>query len=336
MRIAFALLLCAIGAPLIAAERTDIIWPTPNTAWAEGKALGTYVQHAGSGDPESGCFGDVRSGGTQFHEGIDMKALKRDRSGEPIDDVSAAMSGIVRYVNSSAGDSSYGRYIVIEHPNESPAVYTLYAHLSRIGSGIRAGTSVQRGQVIATMGHSSGGYMIPKDRAHLHFEMGVMITKDFQSWYERKRFGGRNDHGAWNGMNLVGFDPLDFLNDWRTHKVNTVHDYFVQMKPLARIRIATAKIPDFIQRYSSLLTKPMPLALAGWEIKCDWTGLPFAWTPLSGTEVLGLQPNEPTVVEANAELEKQHRSKSVVVPRRGSWVIGKDLETILQQMFGIH
>ena len=61
-----------------AAERLEIVWPTPNPAWANGKPLGDYIQHAGSGAPESGLFGGVRNGGTQFHEGIDIKCLTRD------------------------------------------------------------------------------------------------------------------------------------------------------------------------------------------------------------------------------------------------------------------
>ena len=186
------------------------------------------------------------------------------------------------------------------------------------------------------MGHSSGGYMIPVDRSHLHFEIGLMVTRDFQAWYERKRFGSRNDHGAWNGMNLMGFNPLDFFNQWRAKRVNTVQDYFAQMEPAVRLRLATRRVPDFITRYPSLLTKPLPLGgVAGWEIKCNWTGLPFAWTPLTAMEVMGLAPDAPLIVDANAAVEKREKSKSLAVPRRGTWAVGKDLEIVLQQLFGL-
>ncbi len=137
----------------------------------------------------------MRSGGAQFHEGIDIKCISRDRRGEPTDSVFAAMAGIVRHISTSAGDSSYGRYIVLEHPEQTPAIYTLYAHLAHIAPGLKVGDQVTRGQVIGTMGHSSGGYIIPRDRAHLHFEMGVMVTRDFASWYATKKSGSANDHG---------------------------------------------------------------------------------------------------------------------------------------------
>ncbi|MSU23404.1 MAG: M23 family metallopeptidase [Opitutus sp.] len=327
----------AVGTVVIgrAAERVELVWPTPNPAWADGKPVGDYLQHAGSGDPESGAFGGVRSGGTHFHEGLDLKCLARDRRGEPLDSVFAVMTGVVRHISASAGDSNYGRYIVLEHPDTPPGVYTLYAHLARIAPGLRAGDRVLRGQAIGTMGHSSGSYLIPTDRAHLHFELGVMVTRDFQAWYERKKFGSRNDHGPWNGMNLMGADPLKLFQDWRARRVNTVLDYFVAMETAVRLRLATHRVPDFVTRYPALLTKPLPLGgVAGWEIRCNWTGLPFAWTPLTAGEVIGLAPEQPLIIEVNAEVARRERSRTLAVSRRGSWSVGKDLETVLQQLFG--
>ena len=328
--VAFLLLAAAAGA----AGRVEIGWPTPNPAWAEGLALGDYLQHAGSGEPESGTFGGVRDGGSRFHEGIDIRCIARDRRGEPTDSVLAAMAGIVRHLNANAGDSGYGRYVVLEHPDVTPAVYTLYGHLARITPGLREGDRVTRGQVLGTMGHSAGGYAIPRDRSHLHFEIGVMVTRDFPAWYAAQKFGSANDHALWNGMNLMGLDPLDFLNQWRARKVDTFQDYFQKMETAVRVRIATRRVPDFVQRYPSLVTKPLPLIIAGWELRCNWTGLPFAWTPLTPQETIGLTPNVPSLVEINQPLLKRQRSKSLVVTRRGANVPGKDLDIVLKQLFG--
>ena len=323
--------------PLVAnaAGRIEIVWPTPNLAWSEGRPARDFLQHAGSGEPESGGFGGVRSNGIQFHEGIDIRPVSRDRRGEPSDDVFAAMAGVVRHVSTSAGDSSYGRYVVLEHPDVAPGVYTLYAHLARVAPGLRTGASVSLRQTLGTMGHSSGGYTIPRDRAHLHFEIGLMISRNFQAWYDAKKFGSRNDHGLWNGMNLMGIDPLDFLEQWRARKVNNFEEYFAQMKPAVRLRIITQRTPDFISRYPALLSKSLPEHLAGWEITCNWTGLPIRWTPLSAMETIGLSTNEPTLVEVDAGLERRQRSKSLAVMRRGKWTAGRDLETVLQQLFGM-
>lgn len=322
-------------ATVFAADRIAIVWPTPNDAFAKGGPISSFLQDAGSGDPESGGFGCVRSSGGQFHEGLDIKALAHDRAGEPIDDIYAAMDGVVRYINLSAGDSSYGRYIVMEHPDMTPAVYTLYAHLTRVAPGIRVGSRVTRGTVIATMGHSAGGYAIPRQRAHLHFEIGLYVTENFQSWYDSKKFGSRNEHGVWNGMNLMGIDALDFLRQFRAKRVDNFQDYFAHAEVALKVRIATHRVPDFARRYPSLVTKPLPMTVDGWEIAFNWTGLPIALTPLSGMDLVGLVPNKPELRDVNADIERRDRCKTLAISRRGAWTIGKDLETVLQQMFGV-
>jgi len=244
------------------------------------------------------------------------------------------MAGVVRHISSSAGSSGYGRYIVLEHPAMTPAVYTLYAHLARIAPGVREGTTVTTGQVLGTMGHSSGGYMIPAARAHLHFEIGLAVTRDFQAWYNRRSFGSRNDHSMWNGMNLLGVDPVEFYNEWRAGRMVTAQDFFAKRETAVRLRIATYRTPDFVARYPSLVTKPMPLGpVAGWEVRCDWTGLPFAWTPLTTAEVAGLPPARPQLVEVNAAILRREHSKSLAVSRGAGWTAGKDLEMILQLLF---
>lgn len=334
-RLLLILSLTMISPWLFAAERVQLVWPTPHTGWAERRSIDAYIQHAGSGEAESGTFGGVRTAGRQFHEGIDVKPVSRDRRGEATDPIFAALDGVVRHISARAGNSNYGRYIVLEHPDQTPSVYTLYAHLAAIATGLRVGDRVRAGQTIGTMGRSSDS-TIPRDRAHLHFEIGVMVTRDFQSWYNFKKFGSRNEQGLWNGMNLMGIDPLAFYNGWREGRIGTMQDAFAQMAPAVRVRLATSRTPDFVARYPSLLTKPVPMGIvAGWEVAFNWTGIPISWTPLSSGEVAGLTRNRPVVVDVNAEIERRERSKTLAVQRKGTWVVGKDLETVLQQLFGL-
>jgi hypothetical protein len=325
-------------APAVRAARLEFQWPTPNKAWEQGRPIDDYVQATVSGDPESGTFGCIRSGGTQFHEGVDIKALHHDRNGEPADPVSAAMAGIVRYVNPHPGDSNYGRYIVIEHPDLIPAVYTLYAHLARIEPGIRPGVAVQSGQVIGLMGRSEGSTAIPKDRAHMHFEIGLRVSDSFETWYRGRGFGSANDHGNWNGMNLMGIDPLDFLRQWRNKRIDDFQQYFDAKRAVVRVRVITDRLPDFIQRYPCLLRKPLSGTLGlvgGWDLDCDSTGLPFGWTPLSATEVAGQHAGSVQILSVDLAAIRAYRCKSLVRTRHGAYEPGSDLETMLQQVFGL-
>ncbi len=314
----------------------DLVWPTPNHAWQEGRPISDFVQPTISGDPISGLFGGVREYGRQFHEGIDLLPLKRDRRGEALDDIYAAMPGIIRHASNSPGNSSYGRYIVIEHDTVSPAVYTLYAHLTATAPGIHPGQRVQAGQVIARMGRTAGGYDIPRDRAHLHFEIGLMMTRDFQTWYARKKFGNPNVHGLYNGKNLMGIDPLAVFTAFRDGSIKNFDEHFARMKPLARVRIATRLVPDFAERYPSLLRRPLPPeGVSGWDVWVDWTGLPFALTPLGASDVIGWPPNETRLLDVDADQVAHELSRHVAVKHRGAWVPGSTLKTTLQQVFNI-
>lgn len=334
----FLVLACSLAAGRAAPGhgRLEIVWPTPNQAWAEGQPITAFIQPTAAGEPTSGCFGCVRSGGLQFHEGIDLKPVGRDRRGEPTDQVFAVMAGIVRHISDRPGDSNYGRYIVLEHPEASPAVYTLYAHLARVLPGITEGGRVERGQAIAIMGHTKSGTRIPRELAHLHFEIGLMVTREFQRWYDGRGYGSPNEQGLWNGINLMGFDPLDFLNQWRERRVDNLQDYFDRMKAQVTLRIVTRRVPDFVLRYPCLLRAPLPAGpVGGWEIQCDWTGLPFAWRALTPMEVLGQSIDRVTILKVDEASVAQHRAKVLVQRRGAEFFPVRDLKIVLQQIFGV-
>lgn len=95
------------------------------------------------------------------HKGLDIYAPE----GAPI---YAAKSGTVVYVNYSGYGGGWGLYVVIYHGTDSKgqAIYTRYAHASRIASGISVGTKVTTNTVIMYSGNTGAS-----EGAHLHFEV---------------------------------------------------------------------------------------------------------------------------------------------------------------------
>ena len=326
-------LACAASTSVSGETRIELVWPTINRAYFEREPLEAFVQPTESGESTSGLFGCVRTQGRQFHEGLDLKPVARDRRGEATDQIFSVLPGVVRHISRVAGHSSYGRYIVLEHPDQSPSVYTLYAHLSAIAPGLQVGDRVERAQVIGTMGRSAGGYTIPKDGAYLHFEIGLRLTDEFQRWYDRRKFGSKNEHGVWNGMNLVGIDPLEFYSLFRERRVDTFADYFRQMPAVVRVRVASSKIPDFIRRYPALRTRPDIESAAGWEIAFNNFGIPFAWTPLDAADLTDMKPGEIKIVETDTAALRACRCKDLVKRTRGPESVADDLETVLQLLF---
>jgi peptidoglycan LD-endopeptidase LytH len=320
-----------------APRRVELVWPTPNDAYLRGAPAEEFVQPTESGLLVSGFFGSVRDGGRQFHEGLDLYPLRRDKRGEALDPVFAAMAGVVRHVGDRAGASSYGRYVVLEHPEQSPPVYTLYAHLSSIAPGLAPGARVAAGDELGVMGRSAGGYTIPKERAHLHFEIGLRITDRFEDWYRRRGFGSPNQHGLWNGMNLMGLDPLEFFGRSRAGGLRSLDEVVAAQPTAVRLRIARGDEPDFARRYPSLVHVGDASIGAefqgGWEIEFGVTGVPLRMRRMPEGELAGWRRGEAKIMEADETLLRANRGRDLVKQRRGKLVPGRDLETVLEQLF---
>jgi murein DD-endopeptidase MepM/ murein hydrolase activator NlpD len=175
------LLLGLCGATAVSA--TEVVWPTSMDR-AQLRGPEDYLQPTESKRLESGGFGMVRDDGHRFHEGLDIRPVGRNKAGDPTDLVFSAMEGVVAYVNPRA-NGAYGRYVVLVHPRAEIPVYTLYAHLASLQPELKPGLALGAGKVLGVMGHSSTGETaIPKERAHLHFEVGVILSEKFQAWYD--------------------------------------------------------------------------------------------------------------------------------------------------------
>src|SRR5262245_52693250 len=142
----------------------------------------------------TGTFGCVRSDGNQLHEGLDIRCLQRDKKGEPIDPVLATADGTVAYINRRPSLSNYGNYLILRHQIEGLEIYSLYAHLREIAAGLKPGQNVKAGEAIGTLGRTANTREgISKDRAHVHFELDLLINERFPTWYKKKFPGQRND-----------------------------------------------------------------------------------------------------------------------------------------------
>ncbi len=237
----------------------------------------------------TGTFGCVRSDGHHFHEGLDIRCLQRDKHGEPADPVLATADGTVAYFNKHPSLSNYGNYIVLRHQIEGIEIYSLYAHLSEIREGLKIGQSVKTGDPIATMGRTANTHEgISKDRAHVHFELNLLLNDRYASWQKKALPGQRNDHGEWNGQNLLGLDPRAILlaENAEGNKFNLVH--FIQAEPeLCRVLVRKTSFP-WLKRYSALI-RGNPVAtkegIAGYELRLNFNGIPIELIPRAASEM---------------------------------------------------
>jgi murein DD-endopeptidase MepM/ murein hydrolase activator NlpD len=258
-------------------------WPTPNPSFVQGLGYSAFLQKTGPGKEfSSGAYGCVRNNGYKFHEGVDLFPVKREQNGRALDSVFSAMSGRVVYINNDSTKSSYGRYIVLEHEQFRPILYSLYAHLGSFSPPLKVGNSVKVAQVLGRMGNSSS-FSIPLNRSHLHFEIGLRLSQNFQNWYNRKTFKTPNTHGNFNGYNLVGIDPLPFFKLYQSGDIKSPADYFENLKENVSVAVKSNHPPSILsinptleQQVASTIDKPN-----GWICRFGPYGIPLSFEKAS-------------------------------------------------------
>ena len=293
--------------------------PTANRALFEpGNEARFFVETVGK-TWTSGCFGCVRSDGWQMHEGLDIRCLQRDKRSEPTDPVLATADGTVVYINRRSALSNYGIYVVLRHNVDGIEIYSLYAHLSKTTPGLKAGQPVKAGEAIATMGRTSNTRQgISKDRAHVHFELNLIINDQFATWFKKQGTGERNDHGNWNGQNMLGIDPRLIFQAEQKGRLNLA-GFIADQTELCRVAVRRTDFP-WLKRYRALI-QSNPVAatngIAGYELVLNYNGLPFQVIPRAASELKS--KSKVHLISVNAAEYKRNPCRKLVVQRGGRW-----------------
>jgi hypothetical protein len=269
----------------------------------------------------TGSFGAVRTDGQQLHEGLDIRCLNRDQAGEPSDPVLATADGTVAYLSTNPALSNYGRYVVLGHLIEGVEVYSLYAHLREVRAGLKSGQSVKAGESIGVMGRSSNTRQrISKDRAHVHFELDLRLSDRFTAWQKQAFPEQRNDHGEWNGRNLVAFDPAQVFKEQASRGTNfSLLRVLREQTELCRVLVQATGFA-WVNRYSAFL-EPNPKAeqegVAGYELALNFNGLAYRLIPRAASEIKG--PAKFQLLSVNEAEQQARPCGHLVTKRRGHW-----------------
>lgn len=312
------LLIFALG---LAAQAQPFRLPTANTALFEKDGEEKFFVGTVGKTWVSGTFGCVRSEGWQIHEGLDIRCLQRDKHGEPSDAVMASADGTVAYINTRPSLSNYGNYLVLCHQVEGIEIYSLYAHLREIRRDLKIGQPVKAGETVATMGRTANTHQgISKDRAHVHFELNLLVNDRFSTWFKKACPGERNDHGEWNGQNLLGIDPrLVLLGEHDQGAKFSLLDFLQRQTDLCRVVVRKTDFP-WVRRYRALV-RPNPIAqkegVAGYELALDFNGVAFELIPRAASEIKGKSKFQ--LLSVNEAEERKNPGRRLVVKKGARW-----------------
>lgn len=284
-----AALMISTGA--IAADRQplNLVLPTDNDALFRGGGPDFYqsierdYKGVKSTPWEGGQYGFVRDPiqtatgivYTRFHEGIDIRPLQRDARGEPLDEVRAIAAGKVVHTNLVAGYSNYGRYIVIEHRWDGSNYYSLYGHLNSIS--VQPGESVAQNQRIAVMGHTGTG--INQARAHVHLELNLILSHQFQAWHDAFIPGDPNHNGIYNGLNLAGLDIARLYLALRKDPSLTIPDFLHDEEEFYTVALPRSGHFELPRMYPWMVTKPAGPSTKSWLVSFARSGVPVKIEP---------------------------------------------------------
>jgi murein DD-endopeptidase MepM/ murein hydrolase activator NlpD len=262
-----------------------IDFPTANRALIEGRPedFFMYVNRDFEGTKskpwQGGQFGfvrgPVRDGGKvlclQFHEGIDIRPLQRNAQGSPTDEVRAAADGKVVHISQGAGASNYGRYVVVEHRWDGCPYYTLYAHLASIS--VETGRSLRQGEVLGIMGFTGTG--VDRERAHVHFEVCMMLSENFEAWYDANFQRHPNRHGIYNGLNLAGIDPAPLLLAAQKNPAFKISDFLAGGEATFKITVKNSTNFFLLRAYPWLVPEGEIASPPAWTITFSRFGTPI-------------------------------------------------------------
>jgi murein DD-endopeptidase MepM/ murein hydrolase activator NlpD len=300
--------------------------PTANRALFEKGGEDRFFVGTSGKSWESGTFGGVRSSGYQLHEGLDIRCLQRDKRGEPTDPVMATAEGTVAYINRRPSLSNYGNYITLRHSIDGIEVYSTYAHLREVRADLREGAPVKSGEVIAVMGRTANTREgISKERAHLHFEINLLMNDRFAEWHRKNQPGQRNDHGNWNGQALRGLDPrLILLAQQREGAKFSLAAFIKNQTELCRVQVRDTSFP-WLRRYPALLVRN-PVAekegVAGHELVLNYVGVPYQVIPRAASELKS--KSRVHLLSVNAAEAERNPCCKLVTQRRGRWELANN------------
>jgi len=292
-------------------------FPTDNRALIDGRPEEFYMyvnrnfQGKKSTPWTGGQYGYTRnpaiSGGKtiyrRHHEGIDIKPVRRDANGEPLDMVTASADGVVVHASSDPRASNYGRYIVVEHQIQGSPFYTLYAHLGSVV--VEPGQRVRQGQDLGRLGYTGAG--INRTRAHVHFEIAMMQSRNFNGWYDDRFPTQANVHKLFNGMNLAGLNPEEILKLSHQHPRFSLIDYIRTQEPFFKIHIPNTPNLSILKDYPWLAGSAINTNPPTWTVAFSKYGTPISAEPYPK------RVSKPTVAWARpSDLAYSHVTRGII------------------------
>ena len=319
----------------LVAQAQSFLPPTANHALFEKNGEEKYFVGTVGKPWTTGTFGCVRTDGWQMHEGL----------GYPLPSARQAR----RTHRPGSGHGRRHDRSISTHGLRSPTtaatswcatklrgrrLYSLDAILHQVRQGLKIGQKVKAGEAIAIMGRTANTHEgISKERAHVHFELNLLVNDRYASWHKRALPGQRNDHGEWNGQNLLGIDPRAVPVQAHDLSASSACSGILQHQTeLCRVVVRKTDFP-WLRRYSSSVHLN-PVAqkdgVAGYEMALNFNGVAFELIPRSAAEIKSKAKFQ--LLSVNEAEYHKNPARRLVVKRGAHWELGSHGLELLEML----
>jgi hypothetical protein len=153
--------------------------------------------------------------------------------------------------------------------------------------------------------------------------LDLLVNERFAAWHKKNSSDQRNDHGCWNGQNLLGLDPrLLLLAQKAQGEKFSLLEFVRNQTEMFRVLVRKTDFP-WLKRYAALV-RANPRAekegIAGYEIAFNYNGVPFELIPRAVSELKSKGKYQ--LISVN-EAEHQKNPCRRLVTRSGNrWELG--------------
>ena len=123
------------------------------------------------------------------------------------------------------------------------------------------------------MGYTGTG--INRERAHLHLELDLMFSRQFEAWYNTFFRNDPNHHDIYNGMNLAGIDVARLYLALRKNPALTIPEFLKDEETFYKVTLPTARHFDLATLYPWMITGGKRNDAASWEVSFARSGVPL-------------------------------------------------------------
>jgi len=136
---------------------------------------------------------------------------------------------------------------------------------------------VQRGQQIAKMGHTGSGINLA--RAHLHLELNLMLSHQFEGWHSAFFPNEVNHHGLYNGLNLAGIDIARLYLALRKDPTISIPKFLADEPIFYTVAIPRSAHFELPKKYPWMLTREPGPGTQSWLVSFAASGVPLKIEP---------------------------------------------------------